>query len=157
MSAGQLVEWLDVACSSARDATEFTRQQSIHDDVVAMDTTDVGRHGTPAVYEALGRTYGETGCYADAVWAYRQALNSDHGNGRVTLEALERLSNMEVRLAARFKRQQQQRLVGVHEITDTPSDLYRGRSRGQSSDRVRGHIRATQPVGRPSEEARGRR
>ena len=125
VSAGQLVEWLDVACSSASDATEFTRQQSIHDDVVAMDTTDVGRHGTPAVYEALGRTYGELGCYADAVWAYRQALNSDHGNGRVTLEALERLSNMEVRLAARFKRQQQQRLVGVHEITDTPSDLYR--------------------------------
>ena len=124
VSARQLIEMLDVLAAKAGDVPDLDALRHTHGDVVELDDRHVTRFRTLDVLEALGHAYGALGCYADAVWAYREAIDIDRPSGRISSYALEQLSNMEAYLAYTKALGLAADLPVHHESSDEPDELF---------------------------------
>jgi tetratricopeptide (TPR) repeat protein len=124
VSARELVRRLDVLSSQASDGAALDQLRKVHESVDDLARLEVLRFPNVEVYEALGRAYGELGCYADAVWAYRQANQVDQGRGSVLPVTLEQLANLEVRLATNRALKRPTLFRPGHSIDESPSELF---------------------------------
>ena len=124
VSARQLIEMLDVLSAKASDVLDLDALRHTHGDVVDLDDRHVPRFRTLEVLEALGRAYCALGCYADAVWAYREALDIDRPSGRISSYGLEQLSNMEAYLGYTKALGLTSDLPVRHESSEEPNELF---------------------------------